>query len=325
MEITLSIPALDKLLEVTASGLGSVARPWIVKRDAKAIVEMKRILEDGGLSLDKISAPGMPSEISSRLTYQEAKRQRNLRNVVEKTLEFLPEKASGEAVDEDWISRFFNHAQDVSSEKMQEVWAKLLAGEVVKPGSCSLRTLDALKNMNSEEARLFANICQFEFNGILINPFGFELELVMPELPTLKNDKSLKEYEPSGKDYSIMVKKYGISDYFEKIGINSKTIIHLVEIGLLFEKFDDGVAWSSIKQEKFYTYFVLGKRVLEIHGDNSSDSIGVSVLRFTSIGRELFQLIERAEQPEFETLLAEAVEKLPFKAKWINVENANKY
>jgi hypothetical protein len=33
-------------------------------------------------------------------------------------------------VDEDWIVRFFNVVEDISDEMMQQLWGRILAGEV---------------------------------------------------------------------------------------------------------------------------------------------------------------------------------------------------
>ena len=58
--------------------------------------------------------------------------------------------------------RFFNSVQDVSNEQMQELWAKILAGEIKKPSTYSLRTLDALHNISTEEAKTFQKLCSYK-------------------------------------------------------------------------------------------------------------------------------------------------------------------
>ena len=42
---------------------------------------------------------------------------------------------------------------------MQILWAKVLAGEVKRPGSTSVRTLGILRDMDAGTARLFATLC----------------------------------------------------------------------------------------------------------------------------------------------------------------------
>lgn len=66
-----------------------------------------------------------------------------------------------EEFDFDWFVRFFDSAGNIRNEEMQELWAKILAGEVRKPGSFSLRTLEKLRNMTQKEAELFRRIAEF--------------------------------------------------------------------------------------------------------------------------------------------------------------------
>jgi hypothetical protein len=79
----------------------------------------------------------------------------------------LPDAVSDQPVDEDWVAQFFNHCQDVSNEQMQTVWARLLAGEVAKPGSFSLRTLGLVRVMDKDDANTFTRFCSvvWQFPG----------------------------------------------------------------------------------------------------------------------------------------------------------------
>ena len=61
--------------------------------------------------------------------------------------------------DHDWTARFFNDVQDVSSEQMQLLWARVLAGEVRRRGSTTLRTLGILKNLDQTTADHFRTLC----------------------------------------------------------------------------------------------------------------------------------------------------------------------
>lgn len=98
----------------------------------------------------------------ARMAYQEFAKQENIEAVAEKTYNLLEgeEKVTSKPVDKDWTLRFFNSIEDIGNEQMQEIWAKLLAGEIKKPGSFSLRTLSVLHNLNNQEATAFQEICQ---------------------------------------------------------------------------------------------------------------------------------------------------------------------
>ena len=98
--------------------------------------------------------------IALRVQFQEAKRQANISGVFSKAVEELHDaEVEDHEPDHDWTARFFNHVQDVSSEEMQLLWAKVLAGEVERPGSTSTRTLSILRDLNKETADLFGKLC----------------------------------------------------------------------------------------------------------------------------------------------------------------------
>ena len=44
---------------------------------------------------------------------------------------------------------------------MQEIWARILSGEINHPGSFSLRAIEILKNLGQKDAELFGKICSF--------------------------------------------------------------------------------------------------------------------------------------------------------------------
>jgi len=67
--------------------------------------------------------------------------------------------------DPDWTARFFDHAKDASNEDMQVLWAKILAGEVLEPGTFSLRTLDVVRNMTRADAEAFRKLVPFVVNN----------------------------------------------------------------------------------------------------------------------------------------------------------------
>lgn len=57
--------------------------------------------------------------------------------------------------------RFRADAEAISDEYMQQLFARILAGEVSKPGSFSLRTLDALRHIDEETANLFLSLSKY--------------------------------------------------------------------------------------------------------------------------------------------------------------------
>ena len=104
----------------------------------------------------------------TRLLQMEEQRQQNFEAVASQAAQKLPEQVSDEPVHPDWTARFFESVKDVSDETMQSLWSSVLAGEVSLPGRTSLRTLDVIKNLSPEEARMFSELAQFSFSGTVV-------------------------------------------------------------------------------------------------------------------------------------------------------------
>ena len=58
-------------------------------------------------------------------------------------------------VDEEWLNTFERYAEDASSERLQDLWARVLAGEIRKPGAFSLQTLRFVAELDANIAAGF--------------------------------------------------------------------------------------------------------------------------------------------------------------------------
>ena len=212
MDINVKVPALEKLLDYTASGVGSVAGPMLSSWQAKRQAQAKQIAAEGDAAVLQIQAIAqskareileaknaeiaveleITNTVSQRIQFQEQKRQINIESVVSKAARHLGDKhvASVEP-DHDWTARFFYEVQDVSSEDMQTLWARVLAGEVERKGTTSIRTLGVLKNLNQATAKLFeilCSICVYFLGGESIT------DAIVPSLGTNAGTNGLINY-----------------------------------------------------------------------------------------------------------------------------------
>ena len=72
-----------------------------------------------------------------------------------------------ENVEADWLTRWRDSAATSSSEQLQDLWGRILAGEIKSPGSYSLRTIEFIKNLTQKEASKIQKIFSYAFgNGI---------------------------------------------------------------------------------------------------------------------------------------------------------------
>ena len=66
-------------------------------------------------------------------------------------------------LDDDWLNVFTRYAEDASSERMQKLWGRVLAGEIRKPGRFSLSSIRFLSELDSEIAQEFEAIAPETF------------------------------------------------------------------------------------------------------------------------------------------------------------------
>ena len=180
ISVEIRIPALEKLIDYSASGVGAIAgsmlSTWKARQtaqatliDARATADHIRIISQAQAEAHDILKRSVVSTSSSvtshskgfeyRIKFQESKRQRNIEYVVGQAAEELKdEEVEDHEPDHDWTARFFSSVQDISSVDMRKIWAKILAEEVRSPNSTSLRTLNILKDMSSKDAQEFSEL-----------------------------------------------------------------------------------------------------------------------------------------------------------------------
>lgn len=72
---------------------------------------------------------------------------------------FADSVTSPEEISSDWLNSFEKEATTKSSEEMQLLFGKILAGELKKPSTYSIRTVKILAQLNEEVAELFQRFC----------------------------------------------------------------------------------------------------------------------------------------------------------------------
>lgn len=156
---------LEKLIDVVSKGIGTLYRPRKIRKEADAQAYAIKVLENAkalSASESKLIEAETSDRIAQRLVAKEVRRQENIDTVVEMAANNLENATVSEKpVDDDWAARFFDIVQDVSKDEMKVLWAKILAREIEKPSSYSLRTLELLRNISFEEAELFMKIADF--------------------------------------------------------------------------------------------------------------------------------------------------------------------
>ena len=271
---------INKLLDYTASGIGAIAGPmlanWRASREGTARLTAARFdaearlieTQSEGQSLVIIAEAQAKArqtidttiesgcgvveitrgDITQSIEFQGRKRLANARAVLEGAADELGDKeVNDHEPDPDWTARFFDCVQDVSSEDMQKIWTKILAGEVESPGRTSLRTLDTLRNMTKRDAEMFKDICPL----VIGNGFLF--------------------YDDSVKDTSVLALN-------NLLHLQDSDLVNF-EIGL-----GNTFQWGN---ENYILLDHLGGALMVTNNGTPSAPLRIPIVRLTSSGREL--------------------------------------
>ena len=119
--------------------------------------KIERLFAQAGVSAAK------PSDVKTDVNKKVSRRQymvlqrklMNLEKIMALAMQYSPEATNHESVDPDWFFSFIQMAEEIHSLPMQELWGKILAVEVAKAGSFSLRTLRTLKQLTQKDAQMF--------------------------------------------------------------------------------------------------------------------------------------------------------------------------
>lgn len=170
-------------------------------------------------------------------------------------------KSNGKQYNFDWFIRYYEASGNISDKEMQILWAKILAGEIEKPSSYSLRTLDVLRNISKEEAERFVKICNS----------AIKIESAQYAIPA---------------DH----------DYISKNDINYSDILMLEEIGLINS--DSNVRINNdLEGNTEYILYVYGSLIVRAIASEKRE-LSLRVFIFTNVGNELATLIDRESNEE---------------------------
>lgn len=276
---------IKKLINVVCSATGKFTKDYFERKaiDTK-VIEIQQITqainqnpinngtvkyEDGKLAISanyeqnqlEKSKKTISERAESRANFKEEQKQLNIESITIIAAEALQNETevTDEPLDKDWTTRFFNIAEDVSNEEMQALWGRILAGEIKKPKSYSLRTLELLKNMSKDEAECFSKVGK--------------LAIISDEIDSQK---------------AFLLKSVSDNKEFfkEKYGLYFDDILLLNELGIITNSIGFSMTGPQVN-------FLIGEYFICITKEDRVPEIRLSVYGFTNVGYELLQLITK--------------------------------
>ena len=231
-----------------------------------------------------LEAPLLPIEKQMPLEDRSSKRERltglrkqeNIEAIMEKTFAFCANKSIDKRPDLDWFNRYITLAENVSNKTMQDLWAKILSGELSRPGLYSLKALKVFRDMSIVDAKLLAKAC------------------------------SLAVKDPSKKNIRIISGAYqqpGLLNFFNKdrqqhvnlshFGLNYADILSLADNNLIYKQESESSMMASGETLNFY----YNGSPLKL--SSKKTNIAIQFYKFTPIGTELANLIADKPNDDF--------------------------
>ena len=276
MKLSLDYPG-EKLLIRLGEAAAALGRPWQMRREGRARVDVRREellmlaqteqdvkdIRSGCKSVDanyqlvELHEQTSPLAIVRRdRIAQEIRSEVNVSKALlmaEAELEDVPQTPPDRTVDEDWLFRWRDSACMVSSEELQSLWGRVLAGEIKSPGSFSLRTLEFLKNISHEEALRIAKLAPFVLGNDCI----------------FRNEELL---DSEGITFGFLL---GLQNLGITCGVDAAALSRTT---------------SSNNPNKFRGLLVSHDRVLVVTREDASKTMTLKIYGLTSLGQQIFKL-----------------------------------
>jgi hypothetical protein len=263
----LSKPA-TVLIEKISEAVGGIFRPYQIRRVAEAEVDAEKIK-----AISKIEVTDIQRRAMQRFLEEEAKKQENIESITSKALPAVGENSFPQKIENDWLANFFDKCRLISDDEMQNLWAKVLAGEANAPGHFSKRTISVLASLDKQDAELFQKLCSFAW-------------WIMDEAVPLIYENELEDnQDPEQEPYSA-------------IGINFETLKHLNEIGLMTYDGISGFSLTRLRQQ-IEVFYYGSQFVIEFPQPNGNKFDTGRVL-LSKVGQDLAPLCESKPNPNFE-------------------------
>ena len=240
------------LIEKISNAIGIIYEPRHIKKIAKAEADADIIKFEAKERVKELAL-----RTSDRMLQEEMRRQENIESIIEKAIHKLSSDAKAENIEDDWLTDFFSRSRIISDENMQEVWAKILAGEANSPNTYSKRTLNLLSILEKSEADLFAKLCNLHW------------QIQSQILPVIFNIEN---------------------EVYKKHNINFSTLSHLDSIGLINFNNLSEFELNSIKHP-FVSFYGDNRYLFKLPEGVSKINLGR--VMFTKTGKELSYICNR--------------------------------
>ncbi|MCG2598250.1 MULTISPECIES: DUF2806 domain-containing protein [Burkholderiales] len=194
------------------------------------------------------------------------------------------------AISDDWLNVFESEAAQMSSEQMQHLFGKILAGEIRKPSSYSLRTIKLMAQLDNKAASLFRLLCSLSIS--LRTPESNEI--LDARVVSIDGDAATNSLGAYGLNFSALntLHEYGLiiadynsySDYQVAVAHNNK-----INCPLIYQNISRALIPNAIQQQR---------QKFTLHG-----------VAFSQSGKELLSIVDIEPNESYSKALTEFLHK----------------
>ncbi len=183
-------------------------------------------------------------------------------------------ESEGGSIEDDWLNHFEKEAAQRSSEDMQRIFGKILAGEVQRPSSFSIRALKIMGEIDQSTAALFQRLC----SACIVQRIPGVGQVIDTRVPSLGGN--------AGKN---SLQKYGF--HFGNLNI-------LEESGLIISDYNSYMNYSACISNKSnevrlsFTHQNIDWGLVPTEERTEGQSLNIHGVSLSRAGRELYQVID---------------------------------
>ena len=263
----------------------TAARIKLINTSAAQIAQqMQTDPEYARLAVQKFGHRVLREQVNLDMISQRAASE--IRDAGDSTGQSAPEE-SGDTINDDWLNAFETEARQKSTEEMQALFGKILAGEIRNPGSFSTRTVKSLGSLDQNGANHFVRLC-----SICISQFQKSMVL---SLSGNAGNNALQED-----------------------GLSFATLNLLNEHGLVISDYNSWwdfvpcvAAPGPVQQAVCIPWSYQGKHwvLVPMSNDNVDKKLKVYGVSLTQSGRELFTIVKVEPMDNYSNKLAQFFEE----------------
>ncbi len=261
---------------------------WLESQSAeiRAISEarIKLIKKEGENFYEEVKVPAeYVTKASVKYASKIIKEQLNLDEITLNAAKNLAaEKSENQSdpteINGDWLNEFESHARLKSSDDMKIIFGKILSGEIIQPGSFSIRTVKLISQLDNQAAKLFQKLCSLT---ISLKSYHLNDARVLT-LHGKAGDNSLGKYGLPFDSLNVL-QEYGliISDYNSWRNYSPCIAHQDNEIGVPFIYLNKQFGFIPLNKQQY-------DKNLKLHG-----------VALTKAGKELLSIIPIEEVKEY--------------------------